>query len=306
MRTGKFNLYYVLADYSYAYDIELNELMDLKQKAIDYIGKSISIQNNYEIIRIYNEKSKDLKDEINSNATIKELKKYIRLRNKSSDIDKYKLSLSVSDLWRENPSKFDNKDFKADEYNLTVKLEYDYGKSGKYTCPYSFDIHINSNENDKQVDDICNVVFNNVKNYLSNLNVFNDIEPTKDAIKSLDDYFSNLKISTNEYVLSEESFSLTVYYDELNMRNEYLIRANEIIDELSGIKEAYSTIEDFKRKIKDIVVSTLKKELFKTCIECAKGFDIDKGEYSYYVSKSLKLPKRCKPCRKKRKRNKGE
>lgn len=47
----------------------------------------------------------------------------------------------------------------------------------------------------------------------------------------------------------------------------------------------------------DDVVYTLK------CLSCGASFNVNEGEVKFYTSKSLDIPKRCKPCRKEKKRN---
>lgn len=53
-------------------------------------------------------------------------------------------------------------------------------------------------------------------------------------------------------------------------------------------KECRKKIREYSREIKDK----------KICIQCGKEFEITNGEYEYYTSKGLEIPKRCKGCRK--------
>lgn len=41
----------------------------------------------------------------------------------------------------------------------------------------------------------------------------------------------------------------------------------------------------------------------KTCIQCGKEFELSDNEINFYRNKNLELPKRCKECRQKNKRN---
>ena len=42
------------------------------------------------------------------------------------------------------------------------------------------------------------------------------------------------------------------------------------------------------------------------CVECSDLFEINEGEESFYIQRSLAMPKRCKPCRTHRKQQTNE
>lgn len=53
--------------------------------------------------------------------------------------------------------------------------------------------------------------------------------------------------------------------------------------------------KECRRKIREYLKEVKDK---KICIQCGKEFEITNGEYEYYTSKGLEIPKRCKECRK--------
>ncbi len=40
--------------------------------------------------------------------------------------------------------------------------------------------------------------------------------------------------------------------------------------------------------------------MIRVCVDCGRQFEITPGEERFYKSKDLDLPKRCKPCRDKK------
>lgn len=71
--------------------------------------------------------------------------------------------------------------------------------------------------------------------------------------------------------------------------------------------ESYSSfnISNLEILISDILNNQIAESLNKSeCVDCSNEINLTNGEIKFYINNGLFLPKRCKPCRKKRKQNK--
>lgn len=85
--------------------------------------------------------------------------------------------------------------------------------------------------------------------------------------------------------------------------NSLLVRIGRYEKETELVKEFNTTINilQLKNLIIELFNKEIQKELHMECKDCKSFFRMELGEVNFYIKNGLSFPKRCKPCRQKKK-----
>lgn len=109
------------------------------------------------------------------------------------------------------------------------------------------------------------------------------------------------------YQLKDYTFRLSINLKglkdiEIKLRNKYSVKNGAIY--INDGKQVNDNIYQLiLLELCDYLHSAYKD---KECVECDNKLNLSKNEIKFFVEKGFKIPKRCKPCRKNRKKNKLE
>jgi predicted RNA-binding Zn-ribbon protein involved in translation (DUF1610 family) len=109
----------------------------------------------------------------------------------------------------------------------------------------------------------------------------------------------NINVTSNEYKINSASLEFLIFENKLSSIED------DNKETLNIILNTQEDINNMMKYLNEVFVDLIQQVINNyKCTDCSNNLDLNKGQIEFFLSKGFELPKRCKSCRNKRRKNK--